>query len=126
MSKNLKKLRRLFHLNKDIKDNMKKYIIIDNNDNVMVALEDFVKGDVVNNITILEDVKKGELQLIDVVKLYAYFSYFSRKALINYDIKILKVNGPLSSLNNEELKLKVKEYYESLAKNLVNKFFIFN
>jgi len=38
------------------------------------------------------------------------------------DIKILKVNGPLSSLNNEELKLKVKEYYESLAKNLVNKF----
>ena len=53
MSKNLKKLRRLFHLNKDIKDNMKKYIIIDNNDNVMVALEDFVRGDIVNNITIL-------------------------------------------------------------------------
>jgi len=39
---------------------------------------------------ILEDVKKGELQLIDVVKLYAYFSYFSRKGLIMQDIETLK------------------------------------
>jgi len=39
---------------------------------------------------IIEDVKKGELELIDVVKLYAYFSYFSRKRLIVYDIETLK------------------------------------
>ena len=48
---------------------MKKYIIIDNNDNVMVALEDFVKGDIVNNITILEDVKKGHKVAIKDIKL---------------------------------------------------------
>ena len=39
---------------------------------------------------ILEDVKEGNIQLIDLVKIYAYFSYFARKGLIQYDIKILK------------------------------------
>ena len=38
---------------------MKKYIIINESDNVLVALEDLVKGDVVSNVTLLEDVKKG-------------------------------------------------------------------
>jgi uncharacterized protein YutE (UPF0331/DUF86 family) len=40
---------------------------------------------------ILEDVKSGKIKLIDIVKIFAYFSYFSRKGLINYDLKILKV-----------------------------------
>ena len=39
---------------------------------------------------ILEDVKSGKLTLIDTVKLFAYFSYFSRKGLIEYDLKTLK------------------------------------
>ena len=39
---------------------------------------------------ILEDVKEGNIPLIDMVKIFAYFSYFSRKQLINYDLKILK------------------------------------
>ena len=39
---------------------------------------------------VLENVKNGELELIDIVKIYAYFSYFSRKGLIEYDIKTLK------------------------------------
>ena len=39
---------------------------------------------------VLEDVKEGKLALIDIVKMFAYFSYFSKKSLINYDIKTLK------------------------------------
>ncbi len=38
----------------------------------------------------LEDVKEGKIRLIDIVKLFAYFSYFSKKELIKYDIKTLK------------------------------------
>ena len=38
---------------------MKKYIIINEQDNVLVALEDLIKGDIVANIMLLEDVKKG-------------------------------------------------------------------
>ena len=39
---------------------------------------------------VLEEVKQGKLRLIDIVKLFAYFSYFSRKGLIEYDLKTLK------------------------------------
>ncbi len=39
---------------------------------------------------VIEDVKQGRLTLIDTVKLFAYFSYFSRKGLIEYDLKTLK------------------------------------
>ena len=53
---------------------------------------------------VLEDVKQGNIELIDIVKIYAYFSYFSRKGLIDYDIKTLKsvfFNGMnLSSLKS--------------------------
>lgn len=51
-------------------------------------IEDDKFSDVVNEI--FEDVKQGNIELIDVVKLYAYFSYFSKKNLITYDIKTLK------------------------------------
>ena len=46
-------------------------------------------GDVINSA--LEDVKAGNLELIDIVKIYAYFSYFSKKGLIKEDLKVLKV-----------------------------------
>lgn len=46
-------------------------------------------GDVINSA--LEDVKEGNLELIDIVKIYAYFSYFSKKGLIKEDLKVLKV-----------------------------------
>ncbi len=39
---------------------------------------------------IIKDVKEGNIVIIDMVKIYAYFSYFSRKGLIDYDIKTLK------------------------------------
>lgn len=54
---------------------------------------------------IIEDVKQGNLKLIDNVKIYAYFSYFSKKNLIDYDIKTIKgifFNGMnISSLKSE-------------------------
>lgn len=39
---------------------------------------------------IFEDIKNARLQLIEIVKLFAYFSYFSRRGLIDYDIKYIK------------------------------------
>ena len=54
---------------------------------------------------IIEDVKEGKIKLIDMVKRFAYFSYFSRKGLIKYDLKTLKsmfFNGMnISSLTSE-------------------------
>ena len=39
---------------------------------------------------VIDDVRKGSLELIDIVKLYPYFSYFSRRHLIDYDVDTLK------------------------------------
>ena len=39
---------------------------------------------------VLDDIRKSKLQLIDLVKLFAYFSYFSRRGLIDYDMKFIK------------------------------------
>ena len=39
---------------------------------------------------VLEDVKNGKIELINVVKLFAYFAHFVRKGLINYDMKTIK------------------------------------
>ena len=39
---------------------------------------------------ILGDVKNGKIPLMDMVKIFAYFSYFSKKKLIDYDLKTLK------------------------------------
>ena len=65
---------------------------------------------------VLEDVKQGNLELIDTVKIYAYFSYFSRKNLIDYDIKTLK-NVFFNGMNLSSLKSKYCENVEEeLAK----------
>lgn len=39
---------------------------------------------------IIEYVKNGKLELIDIVKIFAYFSYFIKKNLISYDVKTIK------------------------------------
>ena len=58
---------------------------------------------VVNEIVV--DVSAGKLSLIDTVKIFAYFSYFSRKGLVDYDLKSLKnifFNGMnVASLNSK-------------------------
>ncbi len=80
--------------------------------------------DVINSA--LEDVKEGNLELIDIVKIYAYFSYFSKKGLIKEDLKVLKIiffNGMnLASLKStycdnvdEELsKIAIDEWQEDM------------
>ncbi len=54
---------------------------------------------------IIEDIKEGKIVLIDIVKLFAYFSYFSRKGLIKYDLRTLKsvfLNGMnIASLSSQ-------------------------
>ena len=79
---------------------------------------------------IMEDVKAGKIRLIDMVKIFAYFSYFSRKGLIYYDLKTLKnifFNGMnLASLTsqycpnvNEELgKIAIEEVAEDMEEIL--------
>ncbi len=54
---------------------------------------------------ILNNVKNGELELIDIVKLYAYFNYFAKKGLIMYDTKTIK-SVFLNGMNISSLKSK--------------------
>ena len=86
---------------------------------------------------VLDDVIQGKLELIDTVKIYGYFSYFSRQGLIEYDIKTLKgvfFNGMnLSSLkskycNNieEELdKIAIEKFDEDMDE-IIKHFHILN
>ena len=39
---------------------------------------------------VIDNIKSGEIEIIDLVKLYAYFNYFSKKKLIKYNITALK------------------------------------
>lgn len=39
---------------------------------------------------IIAEVKEGNIRLIDMVKLFAYFSYFIKKGLISYDMQTIK------------------------------------
>ena len=39
---------------------------------------------------VIQNVKNGDLKLIEIVKLFAYFSYFSRRNLIDYDMPEIK------------------------------------
>ena len=54
---------------------------------------------------VLEDVKNGSIKPVEIVKIFAYFSHFIKKNLIDYDIKSLKsvfLNGiNIASLNAE-------------------------
>ena len=66
-------------------------------------------GNVIEDI--MKDIKEGNLEL---VKIYAYFSYFSRKGLIDYDIKTLK-NVFFDGMNKASLK---SEYCENVNEEL--------
>ena len=41
---------------------------------------------------IMEDVRDGKIEVIDIVKLFVYFSYFIEKDLIKYDMRTVKTN----------------------------------
>ena len=54
---------------------------------------------------VLESVKKGEIQLIDLIKIYTYFVYFVKKGLVDYDMQTINsvfLNGMnVSSITSE-------------------------
>ena len=90
---------------------------------------------------IMEDVKDGKIQPIDIVKIFAYFSYFIKKDLIDYDIRTIKsvfLNGiNIASLTaeycqnvEEELnKISVEEVVEEVGpemQEVVNYFNVVN
>ena len=54
---------------------------------------------------VLESVKKGEIRLIDMIKIYTYFVYFVKKNLINYDMQTINsvfLNGMnIASITSE-------------------------
>lgn len=69
-------------------------------------------GGVINEI--LEDVNVGKIELIDIVKLFAYFSYFSKKGLLSEDLKKVK-NIFFNGMNKASLNCK---YCENVEKEL--------
>ena len=85
----------------------------------------------------LEDIKSGKVELIDIVKLFSYFVYFSKNNLISYDIKTLKsifLSGMnLSVLNSgycdnieEELdKVAIKDSSEEMEE-IIKQFNVYN
>ena len=67
---------------------------------------------------ILKDVKEGKIPLIDMVKLYAYFCYFSKEKLINYRLRSLKTiffSGMNISVLHSEYCKNVKEELAKIA-----------
>ena len=67
---------------------------------------------------VLEDVKNGRIELINVVKLFAYFAHFVRKGLIDYDMKTIKsvfLNGMNVSSLTSSYCSNVEEELASLA-----------
>lgn len=67
---------------------------------------------------VLDDVKNGRIELINVVKLFAYFAHFVRKGLIDYDMKTIKsvfLNGMNVSSLTSSYCANIEEELASLA-----------
>ncbi len=63
---------------------------------------------------IIADIKEGKVPLLDIVKLFIYFSYFVKKGLINYDIKTIKTIFS-SGMNISAL---TSDYYENAEEEI--------
>ena len=63
---------------------------------------------------ILEDINAGKIELIDIVKLFAYFAYFSKKGLLTEDLKKVK-NIFFNGMNKASLSC---SYCENVEKEL--------
>ena len=86
---------------------------------------------------VLQDIKEGNLELIDITKIYIFFSSFSKKGLIDYDIKTLKnifFNGMniaalksnyCSNVEEELSKIAISEYTEDMQE-IINYFYVLN
>ena len=72
--------------------------------------EEFLK--VINEI--IKEINEGEINLVDLVKIYTYFSYFSNKGLIPYEIETLKKIFK----NGMELAVQKSNYCENIEEEL--------
>lgn len=63
---------------------------------------------------VIENVRNGDLKLIEIVKLFAYFSYFSRKKLIDYDPQTIKA----IFLDGMDLVAEKSEYCDNIDEEL--------
>ena len=72
--------------------------------------EEFLK--VINEI--IKEISEGEINLVDLVKIYTYFSYFSNKGLIPYEIETLKKIFK----NGMELAVQKSNYCENIEEEL--------
>ena len=67
---------------------------------------------------VLDDVKYGRIELINVVKMFAYFAHFVRKGLISYDMRTIKsifLNGMNVSSLTSSYCSNMEEELSSLA-----------
>ena len=63
---------------------------------------------------VLEDVKKGKLKLIEITKLFAYYSYFIKRGLVEKDIKEVKQ----IFMNGMDIAFKTSEYCDNVEEEL--------
>ena len=63
---------------------------------------------------VIEKLKTGEINLIDMVKLFGYFSYFIKKELINHDMKTIK----MLFFNGMNVAALTSSYCEDIEKEL--------
>ena len=63
---------------------------------------------------VLNDIKQGNLKLIEVLKLFAYFSYFSRRKLIDYDMQTVKK----IFIDGMDLAVETSEYCDNIDEEL--------
>ena len=63
---------------------------------------------------VINNVKDGELQLIEIVKIFGYFSYFCKRKLINYDISDLKT----LFINSMDISVKNSVYVDNIDEEL--------
>ena len=67
---------------------------------------------------IIESLKTGKINLIDMVKLFGYFSYFIKKDLIKYDMKTIKMlffNGMNAAALTSEYCENIEEELDKVA-----------
>ena len=63
---------------------------------------------------VLEDVKKGKLKLIEITKLFAYYSYFIKRGLVEKDIKEVKQ----IFMNGMDISFKTSVYCDNVEEEL--------
>lgn len=106
---------------------MNNFLVIDRKDNVMIALNDFSKGDIVNKITLLDDITKGhKIALNDIGKDEKIIKYNASIGRAKEDIKkgshvhIHNVITNLSDVNSYEYRPVFEEVKAKKENRIVN------